>query len=292
MEHPSTYVVQDREDIGEMRRLEIQDDLVTTGMGGVLPEQADPTLLRRVLDVGCGTGGWLMEVARTYPMIERLVGVDVSSSMLAYVRQKAEIQSLEGRVQFETMDALRILPFPANFFDLVNQRFGASWLRHWDWRKILLEYRRVCRPGGVIRITESEIPLSNSPALTQLCDIGLSAFYHSGRFWTRTSDGVTHELTRLLTQHAIGDVHSQAHTLVIGAGTEGIGPFYEDMALGFRLLLPFFHRWTRVPIDYQDIYQQALKEMRQSNFEATWRLVTAWGTKPLYGEPLLMRGLL
>ena len=86
-EHPSTYFVQDRENVDEMTRLEIQDKMLNIGMGGVLPELADPSILRRVLDVGCGTGGWLMEVACTYPMIERLVGADISGKVLAHARQ-------------------------------------------------------------------------------------------------------------------------------------------------------------------------------------------------------------
>ena len=77
-EHPSTYIVQNRSSLDELTRLEIQDKMLTIGMGGVLPELADPTILRRVLDAGCGTGGWLMETAKTYPTIENLVGVDIS----------------------------------------------------------------------------------------------------------------------------------------------------------------------------------------------------------------------
>ena len=68
--------MQDRSNQEEMERLELQDQLVTTAMGGVLPELADPTSLRSVLDVGCGTGGWLMETARTYPTIEKFVGAE------------------------------------------------------------------------------------------------------------------------------------------------------------------------------------------------------------------------
>ncbi len=56
-EHPSTYFVQDRSNEDELTRLILQDQMVTAGMGGVLPEQPDPTIFKRVLDVGCGTGG-------------------------------------------------------------------------------------------------------------------------------------------------------------------------------------------------------------------------------------------
>lgn len=128
-EHPSTYFVQDRSNAEEFTRLQIQERLLTSGMGGVLPEQADPTRLRRVLDIGCGTGEWLFETARTYPTIGTLVGVDVSSKMLAYTRRQAEAQGLDQRVTFRCMDALRLLQFPSGFFDLVNQRLGSSWLR-------------------------------------------------------------------------------------------------------------------------------------------------------------------
>jgi len=114
--------VQDRENLQEMTRLSIQDKMANSAMGGVLPELADPTLLRHVLDVGCGTGGWLMETARSYPTIERLVGVDISGKMVAYARGQAQAQQLGERVQFQTMNALSMLEFPALSFDLVNQR--------------------------------------------------------------------------------------------------------------------------------------------------------------------------
>jgi ubiquinone/menaquinone biosynthesis C-methylase UbiE len=123
-EHPSTYVVQDRSNEEELTRLQVQDQLVTASMGGVLPEQPDPTIFQRVLDVGCGTGGWLIEVAKTYPSISLLVGVDISSKMLDHARTQAEAQQVSDRVQFRAMDALRMLEFPAKSFELVNQRFG------------------------------------------------------------------------------------------------------------------------------------------------------------------------
>jgi ubiquinone/menaquinone biosynthesis C-methylase UbiE len=291
-EHPSAYFVEDRSSQDEMTRLEIQDRMLTTGMGGALPELVDPTQLSHVLDVGCGTGGWLMEVAKTYPTIERLVGADISSKMMEHARAQAKAQDLDERVQFKTMDALRILQFPASSFDLVNQRAGTSWLRTWEWKKILLEYQRVTRPGGIIRITDSNLKIeTNSPALTKLNSIGLASWHNSGRFFTPNGNDLADEFVRLMAQHAVENVQVQFHPLTYRGGTVECQQFCDDMAIGFRLGLPFFQKWTRIPSDYQQICQQAVREMRQPDFVATWTWFTAWGTKPYYGEPLLMRGL-
>jgi len=279
-EHPSAYYVQDRDNLEEMTRLEIQDKLMTTGMGGVLPELADPASLRRVLDVGCGAGYWLMETARTYPTIQKLIGVDISGKMVAYARIQAEAQHLDQRVQFQTMNALQALAFPNASFDLVNQRFGVSWLRTWDWTKILLECIRVTRPSGIIRISESDVHIaSNSSALTKFNNINIEVCYRSGRLFTASGDGVTRELACLMTQHGIQDVQTRVHTIVSRAGTVEGQHFYENMVYMFRLALPFFQKWTNVPSDYPQICEQALKEIQQPDFVATWTVLTAWGTR-------------
>jgi hypothetical protein len=57
------------------------------------------------------------------------------------------------------------------------------------------------------------------------------------------------------------------------------------------VLLPFFQKWTRVPSDYEEIYQQALKEMQQPDFVATWTLLTVWGIRPKGEKIPFMRGL-
>jgi ubiquinone/menaquinone biosynthesis C-methylase UbiE len=280
-EHPSTYFVQDRSNQEEMDRLEIQDKMTTAGMGGVLPEQPDPTRFRRVLDVGCGTGEWLLETAKAYPTIEKLFGADISGKMVDYARAKAEAQQLNKRVQFKTMDALRLLEFPDASFDLVNQRTAFSWLRTWEWPKILLEYQRVTRPRGIIRITEPHTwSGGNSPALTKLCDILLLAMHHAGHLFTASHDGVTRELARLMTERGIQDVQTRLHTLVYRAGTVEFQYFYEDMVRFYRVAVPFLNKWTNVPSDYQEIYQQALKEMQEPDFFTTATLLTAWGIRP------------
>ena len=113
-EHPSTYVVQDRSSAEELTRVLLQDQLITASMGGVLPEQSAPAAFRRVLDVGCGTGGWLIETAQACPTIEMLIGVDVSLKMVEYARARAVEENVADRVEFVVMDALRMLESEAS----------------------------------------------------------------------------------------------------------------------------------------------------------------------------------
>lgn len=281
-EHPSTYFVQDRSNEEEFARMKIQDHLATIALGGVLPEQTDPLAFQRVLDVGCGVGGWLIEAAQAYPTMSLLIGVDVSGKMIEYARAQAKEQQVSGRVEFHTMDALLLLEFPSNFFDLVNQRFGASYLRKWDWSKLLQEYKRVIQPCGVIRITEGEMGMeSNSPALTRLLDLSRQALYQAGHSFTPESTGVTGELASLLKQHGLQDVQTRLIRSEHRAGTLDGQSFIEDMKRLFRTVLPFLRKWIAVPDDYEEIYQQMLHEIQQPDFVATGGVLTVWGTKPV-----------
>src|ERR1700730_18431914 len=103
-ERPSTYVVQDRQNQEERARVTIQDKMITTSMGGVLPEQDDPTIFHSILDVACGTGGWLIEAAKTYPTITNLVCIDISTSMIEYALTHANDEHVTDRVKFHIMD--------------------------------------------------------------------------------------------------------------------------------------------------------------------------------------------
>ncbi len=280
-EHPSTYFVQDRSNQEELNRLRVFDYTLTAGMGGVLPEQPDPTAFSRVLDVGCGTGGWLIELAKAHPTCTLLVGVDVSLKFVEYARIQAEAAQVSDRVEFHVADALRMLEFPTRSFDLVNHRAASSWLRTWDWHKLLQEYLRMCRPGAVVRITEPAwIVESNSPALSHLYELFLQAGYLAGHLFNPSSDSVTGELAHLLHQHGLQQVQTRACTLEYHADTLEGHYYFETIKLFFRTILPFLRKWTQVPDDYEVIYQRALSEILQPDFVATWSLLTAWGNKP------------
>src|SRR5437588_5676239 len=85
----------DPESGAEMARLTDQDRLLTKGMGGLFPERSDLSSIQRILDIGCGPGGWTLDVAYTYPDKE-VVGIDISQTMINYARARARVQGLDN----------------------------------------------------------------------------------------------------------------------------------------------------------------------------------------------------
>jgi len=275
--YSSTYFVQDIKNKKELTRLDIQDRVITAGMGGVLPEQADPSVFHRVLDVGCGTGSWLVEVAQTYPEMS-LVGIDINPRMIKYARTQAD--QVNDRIKFYVMDVLGVLDFPADYFNLVNLRFGVSFVRTWDWPKMLSELLRVTRPGGVVRVTESEVIIqSNSPGLTQLCEMVQYAFFRAGYLFDQESTGLTSHLARLLNQCGCQQVQTKTYTMEYRVGTAEGKAYCENLELAFQMVRPFIQKWGYATKDYEAIYRRTLDEMCQPDFVATANMLTAWGLK-------------
>jgi ubiquinone/menaquinone biosynthesis C-methylase UbiE len=273
----STYFVQDRSNKEEVTRLILQDQMMTRAMGGLFAEQADPTAFHQVLDVGCGPGRWAIEAARAYPGMS-LVGIDISRNMIAHACEYAEAEHVTDRVEFRVMDALKGIEFPDASFDLVNMRLAVSFVRVWEWPNLLAEFRRITRAGGIIRLTEADVAESNSPALTTLKHALRTAFYHAGNFFTSQSDGLTSQLPSLLSHCGLEQIQTQEYLPTFRAGTPEGEAFAEDIKHLYRTVRPFIQKRTNEVKDYEQTYQQALVEMQQSNFVATWRLVTAWGS--------------
>jgi SAM-dependent methyltransferase len=101
----------------------------------------------RVLDVGCGTGLLLRDLARRLPAAASLAGVDAAAGMIEQARAKAS----DPRLRFEQGAAER-LPFPDGVFDLV---ISTTSFDHWaDQRAGLAECHRVLAPAGFFVLTD------------------------------------------------------------------------------------------------------------------------------------------
>jgi hypothetical protein len=147
---------------------------------------------------------------------------------------------------------------------------------------VLRELQRVTRTGGIIRLTDADLPdQSSSPALLRLFRLLAQAYSRAGKYFRPQANGVADDLAGLLKQQNLQNVHARVYRPEIRTGTVEGQLFFEDMRYHFRTNLPFLRKWIRVPDDYEELYQQMLAEMQQPDFVVTNQTITAWGSKPV-----------
>ncbi|MDN5325836.1 MAG: hypothetical protein PWP41_532 [Moorella sp. (in: firmicutes)] len=100
----------------------------------------DPHAGEHILDVGCGTGNFSLELARRGV---KVTGIDISNPMLAKARKKAADAGLA--IEFLHADAMN-LPFGDNTFDKIVSVTALEFAP--DLKAVLEESYRVLKPGG------------------------------------------------------------------------------------------------------------------------------------------------
>jgi ubiquinone/menaquinone biosynthesis C-methylase UbiE len=141
----------------------------------------------RVLEVGCGSGVFSVEVARRVPA-GHLELFDLQAEMLERARRKIHAAGLRKLVGYTQGDARR-LAFPRGAFDVA---FLVAVLGEVpEPRKCLRALHRILRPGGLLSITE-HLPdpdfssLSTLRALVE--DEGFALEEHFGPPWSYTAN--------------------------------------------------------------------------------------------------------
>jgi ubiquinone/menaquinone biosynthesis C-methylase UbiE len=98
----------------------------------------------KVLEIGCGTGIFTEEIARTF---SDLTSIDVVDALLEVARQRLP------QVRIENADVHHLI-YASGSFDLV---LGCSILHHLDWDAALAEIGRVLKPLGQVRFCEPNL---------------------------------------------------------------------------------------------------------------------------------------
>jgi ubiquinone/menaquinone biosynthesis C-methylase UbiE len=123
---------------------QLHQEIVTRTVDLALARCPDPD---RVLDIGCGTGLLLRELARRLPGAAEFTGIDPAAGMIEQARAK----SADPRLTYTEGVAER-LPFADATFDLV---ITTTSFDHWaDQLAGLTECRRVLAPGGLFVLTD------------------------------------------------------------------------------------------------------------------------------------------
>ena len=131
-------------DLAGKARAEVADllDAQLSPLGLRAIEALSPQIGEAVLDVGCGAGQSVLQLADRVGPRGRVTGVDIAPTLLALARRRAVGRS---QVDFIECDALR-LALPERSIDCVFSRFGVMAFR--DPVAAFSNFRRMMRPRG------------------------------------------------------------------------------------------------------------------------------------------------
>jgi ubiquinone/menaquinone biosynthesis C-methylase UbiE len=148
---------------------DVSVEVLFVGMADVMRRQVIPPISRRLretgkadarlLDVACGTGRLLRQIATSHPRL-RLYGVDLSP---AYVNAARALLADVPEVSLASENA-ECLPYRDGFFDIVTSVYLFHELPRATRRRVLAEIKRVLVPGGLL-VLEDSAQLAESAGL-------------------------------------------------------------------------------------------------------------------------------
>lgn len=176
-----------------------------------------------VLDVGCGTGGNALLLARRGLAV---AGVDISDKMLRIARDKAAKEGIQ--VDFLQADAGRI-PFPDVSFGTVTCLLALEFTGNQE--KVIQEIHRVLRPSGclILAILNRHSPWA---ALRRIKGWRQPSVYSSAHFFSR------HQVAELLLKTDFTDLAWRKAIYFPPTDRPLLLKFYRAFEAAGQLLLP------------------------------------------------------
>jgi demethylmenaquinone methyltransferase/2-methoxy-6-polyprenyl-1,4-benzoquinol methylase len=140
-------------------RYDLTNTVISAGLDQVWRRRLAQYVARHttqtVLDVACGTGGVMAQLAQCCPSTTCLIGVDFTETMLRVGRQRLATAAPVQRVYLCVGDA-HCLPHPEKGFDAVTMMFGVR--NFANPAAGLAECYRVLRPAGHLCLVEFSWP--------------------------------------------------------------------------------------------------------------------------------------
>jgi SAM-dependent methyltransferase len=178
-----------------------------------------------MLDIGCGSGRWVREMAGEFPGA-RVVGLDTAlpddgnpSISGVFAASNARSQSYA----FVQHNALEPLAFAPNSFDLTHMRQMTRDVPVAAWPRVVGEMARVTTFGGWVELAEGDLVHSGGPALEAMQRWALQAWQQHG-----LDPRVSSKLGDLLHKLSLTDIHMRTVDLPIGPHGGRFGELMGD----------------------------------------------------------------
>ena len=155
-----------------------QTSWVSTEESHEIPELLQLTSDSSVLDIGCGSGGYAVDLAKRIGC--RVVGFELNASGVKTANALAENEKVSDLVKFEQHDASKELPYEDNSFDAI---YSTDVLCHVPLRReVLSNTQRLLKPGGKFVFSDALVigGLISYEELENRCPDGLYFFSPPG----------------------------------------------------------------------------------------------------------------
>lgn len=192
------------------RTYDLEVEMLFGGTADIMRRMAIPPLVDavadrarpRILDVACGTGRFLLQLARALPSA-RLTGLDLSAY---YVKEAAEVLADVPDVSLVVENAEK-MPFRDGSFDAVSSVFLFHELPRATRRVVLKDMARVAGPGGAIVVCDSAQANDSEVLLPALQ--GFAQTYHEPFYL----DYIQDPLERAFEEAGIEVLFSEPHSV-------------------------------------------------------------------------------
>lgn len=277
----NTYVFH-AEHASEIARLLERNTFLDKAMGGPFPERVDLDGITHILDIGCGPGGWAIDVASRYPSI-KVVGIDISEAMITSARSQAQKKSPIKNVTFVKMNALHPLEFPDQHFDLVNMRAAVEYIPRDRWQPVLQECYRVTQYGGILRLMEADrIAHTNSRAFEQYHAFYARMLYLRGYGFSPDGHtlGITPMLGKMLQHAGYRSTHMKSYALDLSSNSLFQTDYRFLLELRFaNVQHQLLERGLAASRELELLHYEFLREISQKAFCAVAYPLIFWGEK-------------
>jgi ubiquinone/menaquinone biosynthesis C-methylase UbiE len=233
-----------------------------------------------VLDIASGYGEWAQAAAQAAAQIQ-FVGIESAAPQVEQACKQAEASRLRN-LTFMNADPFGHLEFPENSFDLVNARYLIGLLPASAWPDMVKECVRVTRPGGIVRLTETDMPITNSAAVEQISAWISQAYAKKHLSFSPTGRllSITPELKAFLQKAGCQQVRQVVWNTNFSIGMPAYTQVSQDLQRTYRLLLPFLvSSGEAKQEEAEQAYQQMLSAMQSQEFTGNALSLTVWGIK-------------
>ncbi|RIB14839.1 S-adenosyl-L-methionine-dependent methyltransferase [Gigaspora rosea] len=214
----------------------------------------------KVLDIGCGFGTWIYDMAKNYTL-SHFTGIDI-------IIPKDVILSNVNFVQIDVLDGLK---YPDCSFDYIHVRDLLWYITTKDARnKVFPDLLRILKPGGWIECLEYDTEIMNTGPNTQLLIDILSSYFRNHGICPNEFD------KNLLKLFKENNLEYQVEEKII---------YFSDAELSTRKFIIIFKIVKSVILEYTSISSEKYDEILDKvwaeliEYKTSFRAIRYFGKK-------------